>query len=147
MVPIAISSDWQNPQGMNCFFCSDFVGLQISWKTTRGLPNLRISPVTCMAISVMWTLGETYKVYLPIFLAEKVGVYRLKAARTHRQRHLLRKKVKVWRPQTFRDFGPPPPLVRMWDLSTVLNSRNLPYYIFWANPLPPQCGRHIWMPP
>ena len=32
--------------------------------------------------------------------------------------------------------------------STVLNSRNLPYNIFfWANPLPPHCGRRIWMPP
>ena len=35
-------------------------------------------------------------------------------------------------------FDPPPPLVRIWDLSTVLNSCNLPYYIFfWANPPPP----------
>ena len=31
-----------------------------------------------------------------------------------------------------------PPLVSNWDWSTVLNSRNLPYYIFfWANPPPP----------
>ena len=30
---------------------------------------------------------------------------------------------------------PPPPLVRIWDWCTELNSRNLPYYIFfWANP-------------
>ena len=48
----------------------------------------------------------------------------------------------------FWDFLTPSPLVHIWDWSTVLNSRNLPYYIFfWANPLPPQCGRHIWMPP
>ena len=35
-------------------------------------------------------------------------------------------------------FDPLPPLVRIWDWSTVLNSRNLPYYIFfWANPPSP----------
>ena len=40
--------------------------------------------------------------------------------------------------QNFWDFWPPPPLVRIWDWSTVLNSHNLPYYIFfWANPPPP----------
>ena len=39
-------------------------------------------------------------------------------------------------PAKFWDFLTP--LVRIWDGSTVLNSRNLPYYIFfWANPLPP----------
>ena len=37
----------------------------------------------------------------------------------------------------FWDFFPPP-FVRIWDWSTVLNSRNLPFYIFfWANPPPP----------
>ena len=37
--------------------------------------------------------------------------------------------VHIWRPQNFRDFWPPL------------------YNFFWANhPLPPQCGRHIWMP-
>ena len=48
----------------------------------------------------------------------------------------------------FWDFLTPSPLVRIWDWYTVLNSRNLPYYIFfWANrPSPPQYGRHIWMP-
>ena len=35
-------------------------------------------------------------------------------------------------------FFDPSPLVRIWDWSTVLNSRNLPYYIFfWANPPSP----------
>ena len=35
-------------------------------------------------------------------------------------------------------FDPSPLLVRIWDWSTVLNSRNLPYYIFfWANPPSP----------
>ena len=38
--------------------------------------------------------------------------------------------IHMWRPQNYRDFGPPPPLVRIWDWSTVLNSHNLPYYIF-----------------
>ena len=38
----------------------------------------------------------------------------------------------------FWDFLTPSPLVRIWDWSTVLNSRNLPYYIFfWANPPSP----------
>ena len=32
----------------------------------------------------------------------------------------------------------PLPPVRIWDWSTVLNSHNLPYYIFfWDNPSPP----------
>ena len=46
----------------------------------------------------------------------------------------------------FWDFLTPSPLVRIWDWSTVLNSRNLPYYIlFWANaPSPPQWGCHIY---
>ena len=38
----------------------------------------------------------------------------------------------------FWDFWTPSPHVRIWDWSTVLNSRNLPYYIFfWANPPSP----------
>ena len=46
--------------------------------------------------------------------------------------------IHIWRPQNFGIFRPPPPLVCIWDWSTVLNSRNLPYYIFfWANPPPP----------
>ena len=45
--------------------------------------------------------------------------------------------IHIWRPQNFGIFWPPPPLVRIWGWSTVLNSRNLPYYIFfWANLLP-----------
>ena len=37
----------------------------------------------------------------------------------------------------FWDFLTPSPLVRIWGWSTVLNSCNLPYYIFfWANPPP-----------
>ena len=42
------------------------------------------------------------------------------------------------RPQNFRIFGPPPPLVRNLDWSIRLNPRNLPYYVcFWTNPPPP----------
>ena len=38
----------------------------------------------------------------------------------------------------FSGFWTPSPLVWIWDWSTVLNSRNLTYYIFfWANPPPP----------
>ena len=38
----------------------------------------------------------------------------------------------------FSGFWTPSPLVRIWDWYTVLNSCNLPYYIFfWANPPPP----------
>ena len=45
----------------------------------------------------------------------------------------------------FWDFLTPSPLVRIWDLSTVLNSRNLPYYIFfWSNP-PPLSVRTSYM--
>ena len=49
----------------------------------------------------------------------------------------------------FGILDPLPSLVRIWNWSTLLNSRNLPYYIFfWANPPSPyQCGRHTWMPP
>ena len=40
--------------------------------------------------------------------------------------------------QNFRDFGPPPPLVRILARSIRVNPRNLPYYVcFWATPLPP----------
>ena len=36
------------------------------------------------------------------------------------------------RPQNFRDFGPPPPLVRIFARSIRVNPRNLPYYVcFW----------------
>ena len=60
----------------------------------------------------------------------------------------LRKGPSIYDVRKILGFFYPSPLVRIWDWSTVLNSRNLPYYIFfWANPLPPQCGRHIWMPP
>ena len=41
------------------------------------------------------------------------------------------------RPQNFRDFGPPPPLVRILARSMRVNPRNLPYYVcFWATPSP-----------
>ena len=56
--------------------------------------------------------------------------------------------IHIWRPQNCGIFWHPLP-VHIWYWSTELNSRNLPYYIFfWANPPPPpQCGRHKWMPP
>ena len=42
------------------------------------------------------------------------------------------------RPQNFRYFGPPPPLVRIFARSIRVNPRNLPYYVcFWTNPPPP----------
>ena len=41
-----------------------------------------------------------------------------------------------------------PLLVRILVSSQVLNPRNLPHYVcFWANPLPPWCGRPLWMVP
>ena len=44
--------------------------------------------------------------------------------------------IHIWCLQIFGIFWSPP--VRIWDWSTVLNSRNLPYYIFfWDNPPPP----------
>ena len=57
----------------------------------------------------------------------------------------------------FLGYWTPSSLVRIWDWSTVLNSRNLPYYIFfWANPPPPSVRTsymdapwgafHIWRP-
>ena len=37
-----------------------------------------------------------------------------------------------------RDFGPPPPLVRISAKSIRVNPRNLPYYVcFWTNPPSP----------
>ena len=53
------------------------------------------------------------------------------------------------RPQNVRDFGPPPPLVRIFARSIRVNPRNLPYYVcFWATPLPPsRCGRPLCMAP
>ena len=53
------------------------------------------------------------------------------------------------RPQNFRDFWPPPPLVRILIRPVRVNPRNLPYYIcFWATPLPPsRCGRPLCMAP
>ena len=53
------------------------------------------------------------------------------------------------RPQDFRDFGPPPPLVRIFARSKRVNPHNLPYYVcFWATPLPPsRCGRPLCMAP
>ena len=53
------------------------------------------------------------------------------------------------RPQNFRDFGPPPPLVRILARSIRVNPRNLPYYVcFWTNPpSPPLCGRPLCMVP
>ena len=60
--------------------------------------------------------------------------------------HLL-KKMPAWRHLRGRPyktsakcsgFWTPSPIVRIWDWFTVLNSRNLPNYIFfWANPPPP----------
>ena len=43
-------------------------------------------------------------------------------------------------------LNPSPPCPH---LGLIYSTKFIPYYIFfWANPLPPpQCGRHIWMPP
>ena len=49
--------------------------------------------------------------------------------------------IHLWRPQNFRIFWPPPPLVCIWSRYTVLNSRNFPYFIFfWPNPPYPLCA-------